>query len=395
MGDPWAFWSANKVASVTGCPVENVTASWPLIVDALDAQGIYDRDVAMGILGTVAIETASTFQPVKEAYWLPESWRQANLRYFPFYGRGFDQTTWEDGYREVGQFLGRDLLANPDLLLRADLSARVIAWRFAKKGVPSKDGARYWTFAQLCRDHDWEWLRKGIQGGTNGLDRLITITTALGEPPVTVKYNPQEPAHPQDKSFDCSQDSLEWAMWSLGRKPADGWMEATMIAEGVMSAADGLLDATGAGLAAFVGRQWGEFGFYANSEPSVTFDGLRLEGGHTYPLLIGGRKWGHWSGLAGYDKNTDMLLLANPADGWMGVHQTMNRDQFDALGPFSMVRVLHPDLLGEPSPVPEPAPLPFDRAAVAERLRGLLAMIDDHHAQEHDALTAILATVEA
>jgi hypothetical protein len=183
-----------------------------------------------------------------------------------------------------------------------------------------------------------------------------------GVAPVAVTYNANEPAHPQDKSFDCSQESLEWALYALGRSPQDNWMEPTMIDEGVMSPSLGLLDASGAGLAAFVGRHYGEFGFYANHEPSVSFEGVSFEGEHKYPLLIGGRAWNHWAGVRGYDATRDVLLLANPSDGWMGVRQEMTREQFATLGPFSMVRVLHPDLLDgftEPAPpVEPPAPEP-------------------------------------
>lgn len=178
--------------------------------------------------------------------------------------------------------------------------------------------------------------------------------------PDRVTYNAGTPAIAQNDPWSCSTTALRWALTALGRHPAESWIEDTMKAEGVVTEADGLLDATGKGLADFVTRQYGEFGFYANNEPSVTFDGVALEGDHAYPLLIGGRAWGHWSGCSGYDAGRDVLLLANPAENWMGVGQTMNRGQFASLGPFSMVRMLHPDLLvalpPEPTPVPVPQP---------------------------------------
>ena len=404
MADPWAWWSADTIGQIAKCPSANVAENWPLIVDALDAHGIYERDVARGVLGTIAIETASTFQPVREAYWLPESWRQANLRYYPFYGRGFDQTTWEDGYRQAGEFLGRDLLAQPDLLLRADLSARVLAWRFATKGVPSKDGTRYWTFAQLCCDHDWTWLRRGIQGGEAGLDRLLQIVNDLGDGTMpTVTYNANEPAIAQNDTWSCAPTSLRWAMKAVGRSPQEGWMEPTMIAEGVVSEDKGLLDATGAGLAAFVRRHYAEFGYDANHEPSVSFDAVANEGtgpgvnGKAYPILLGGRGWNHWSGVRGYDPARDVLLLANPAPGYpngTGPQQEMTRAQFAQLGPFSMVRVFHPDLLAV-FDAPEPEPVPFDKAAAAARVRALLALHDQYDQQIRAELTTLLAMLDA
>src|SRR5438045_92240 len=53
--------------------------------------------VAYG-LATAWHETAAQMQPVREAYWLSEDWRKANLRYFPWYGRGFVQITWQANY---------------------------------------------------------------------------------------------------------------------------------------------------------------------------------------------------------------------------------------------------------------------------------------------------------
>lgn len=185
-----------------------------------------------------------------------------------------------------------------------------------------------------------------------------------------VTYNASEPAHPQDKSYDCSQESLEWALWSLGRKPADGWLESTMIAEGVMSADAGLLDSSGAGLAAFIGRHYGEFGFYGNNERAVTFDGAAHEGDHQYPILVGGRRFGaagHWVGVRGYSASRDVLLLANPSDGYDGIRQEMTRAEWEARGPWSMVRVLHPDLLESftaAPPAPDPVPEPPSRKSV-------------------------------
>lgn len=257
-----------------------------------------------------------------------------------------------------------DLLNDPHEAARIMCDDLVPKWRLYRPSMEKTLAAYNWPAGEgafYSAAHEQNY-RDGLKAAEN----------ILGVPMSPVTYNANEPAHPQEHGYDCSQDSLEWALTAVGRKPQDNWMEPTMIAEGVMSESQGLLDATGAGLAAFVGRHYGEFGYYANNEPSVTFDGAALEGDHAYPILIGGRAWGHWSGVRGYDAARDLLLLANPSDGWMGVGQTMNRAQFDQLGPFSMVRVLHPDLLAPPVVVP-PAP-EFDRAAVAARLRALLAL---------------------
>lgn len=96
------------------------------------------------IMATVKHETANQFVPVREAYWLSEEWRKRNLRYYPWYGRGFVQITWEDNYykaelnitaaelathksyREIGDKLGTDLVDNPDLALRWDYAYEIL-----------------------------------------------------------------------------------------------------------------------------------------------------------------------------------------------------------------------------------------------------------------------------
>ena len=196
-------------------------------------------------------------------------------------------------------------------------------------------------------------------------------------------YHVNEAVHLQDKSYDCSQESLEWALWSIGRQPADDWLERTMVAEGVMSSGDGLLDASGKGLANFVVKWYGEDGIKANHEPTVSWDWVRLEGarnsdgsGHMYPILIGGRAWNHWAAVRDYDPTRLSLLLSNPSPSWMGVGHIMTQQQFQALGPFSAVRIWHEDLLGtvpDPNPIPPKSPV---LAKVRSKLEEALVIID-------------------
>lgn len=79
-------------------------------------------------LATAWLETARTMQPVREAYWLSERWRKANLRYWPWYGRGYVQLTWEENYRKADEALGLGgaLLKDRDLAMRPDLAARIM-----------------------------------------------------------------------------------------------------------------------------------------------------------------------------------------------------------------------------------------------------------------------------
>jgi len=71
------------------------------------------------VLATVQWETAQTFQPVREAFWQTEAWREQNLGYYPYYGRGYVQLTWQSNYANYAKLLGVDLVGQPDLALSA------------------------------------------------------------------------------------------------------------------------------------------------------------------------------------------------------------------------------------------------------------------------------------
>jgi len=82
------------------------------------------------VLATVEWETGRTFKPVKEAYWLSEEWREENLRYFPFYGRGYVQITWERNYKKYSDILGIDLVGSPDLTMNENVALFILVHGF-------------------------------------------------------------------------------------------------------------------------------------------------------------------------------------------------------------------------------------------------------------------------
>ena len=85
------------------------------------------------VLATVDHETAHTFKPVREAYWLhdPDAYLKAHHPdYYPYYGRGYVQLTWESNYRKYGQLVGKDLVAKPDLALDPQVALFVLVHGF-------------------------------------------------------------------------------------------------------------------------------------------------------------------------------------------------------------------------------------------------------------------------
>jgi hypothetical protein len=82
------------------------------------------------VLATTQWETAQTFQPVKEAFWNDEAWRRTNLSYFPYYGRGYVQLTWDRNYKAYSDILGIDLVTNPDRAMEPAVALFVLVHGF-------------------------------------------------------------------------------------------------------------------------------------------------------------------------------------------------------------------------------------------------------------------------
>lgn len=86
------------------------------LIDESKAQGLLRNQCAY-VLATSYWETARTMKPVVEAYWLTEDWRRKNLHYYPWFGRGFVQLTWEANYKKAAAELGVPLDKDPTLAL--------------------------------------------------------------------------------------------------------------------------------------------------------------------------------------------------------------------------------------------------------------------------------------
>lgn len=92
------------------------------------------------LLATSYHETARRMLPVREGLSASDTWRKNNLRYYPWYGRGDVQLTWESNYRKADKELGLNgaLVKDPDLALDKDISAKIIV-RGMKEGWFSGD----------------------------------------------------------------------------------------------------------------------------------------------------------------------------------------------------------------------------------------------------------------
>lgn len=143
------------------------TAKWPLSFTAY-------------ALATAFHETAATMQPVREAFWLSESWRKTHLaKYYPYYGRGYVQLTWKKNYERADKELnlGGKLVSNLDLAMKAEVSAPIMI-KGMEEGwfCASKDGARHNLARHVARSGpstsaQYQSARRII----NGVDKAVKI----------------------------------------------------------------------------------------------------------------------------------------------------------------------------------------------------------------------------
>lgn len=108
--------------SLTQSQVDGTNA----VLDEWERRGLSDLRFLAYMLATDKHETNATMQAVREAYWLTEEWRRAHLRYWPYYGRGLVQLTWEENYRKMGEFLKLPLVEDPDLALELGAAVTIM-----------------------------------------------------------------------------------------------------------------------------------------------------------------------------------------------------------------------------------------------------------------------------
>ena len=82
------------------------------------------------VIATTQWETDHTFKPVREAFRLSEDWRRRNLRYYPYYGRGYVQLTWKTNYDRYSKILGVNFVNNPDLVMEPNVSLFILCHGF-------------------------------------------------------------------------------------------------------------------------------------------------------------------------------------------------------------------------------------------------------------------------
>jgi predicted chitinase len=113
------------------------------IISECRKQGLTLNTQIAYVLATVEHETAGTFKPVREAFWLTEDWRRRNLPYYPYYGRGYVQLTHRFNYQTYSNLLRFDLVRNPDLVMEPKIALFILIDGMAKGRFTGKRLGQY------------------------------------------------------------------------------------------------------------------------------------------------------------------------------------------------------------------------------------------------------------
>jgi predicted chitinase len=157
------------------------------VLHKLEQSSIQQQKQQAYILATLFIETAQTYEPVIEGYWLKPNRVQKLFNYytvhnskalatiFPngvngtnYVGRGFVQITHDFNYKTFGDKLNIDLLHNPDKALEPE-----IAWNIAELGM-TKGLFTGKKLDDYFNEEETDWLH--ARRIINGLDRHIEIS---------------------------------------------------------------------------------------------------------------------------------------------------------------------------------------------------------------------------
>jgi hypothetical protein len=355
VSDPWRHFTADAIAAASACPVANVREHWPRMVAQLEHALIADRPVQVAVIGTTAIESASSFAPVKEGFYLGEPHAEAHRRtlsYYPFYGRGQLQLTHEGNYRTYGKKVAQlwgagpddpsfDLVKHPDNALDPDIAAAVMALYFRDtRALPTASWPGGYGLVDAARANDWEWVRRLVYGGPDpkGAARIAQIAADLGSATATLAYDPGQPPERQIADWVCSIRATAWMLKSMGLPVDIGALQDEMVPEYVTPEL-GLLDARGHGIAevlkAHLPAEWGS---KVHVFERISWDELWSLAGRG-PVALGLRGAYHWINVA-RQRPDGMLDSPNPAPNYPregAIGDVLARDEFDRYGPSSAV----------------------------------------------------------
>lgn len=174
-------------------------------------------------LATTGHETAWSFQPVEEGYYLGNAARvkkfQKTLRYFPYYGRGYVQLTWKKNYEKAAKVLKMDLVNKPELALDREGAYLTMThgmhegWFTGKKlsDYISDAGKDYKNARKIINGLDKASLIAGYANQFEDILRASKTNSAVSPQTPSSEVNSAETLVPADQAppIDNATPSLE------------------------------------------------------------------------------------------------------------------------------------------------------------------------------------------
>jgi len=166
MMDRAAFFAhvRTKLGRLSQMQVEGFEA----ILDCIDGAPLSHQAY---MLATAWHETAKTMQPVREAFNLSENWRKRNLRYWPWYGRGYVQLTWEANYSRADEECAKagltqpgEIMGDADVVMRPDVAAFILRKGMDEGWFTGKSNSTYLPATGVATRDQYIKARRIING---------------------------------------------------------------------------------------------------------------------------------------------------------------------------------------------------------------------------------------
>lgn len=168
----------HEIARAIGSSPAAVAETWPVIEEALEAEGMDDVPNRIAVLATMVTEVGPGLRPINE-YGGPSYFTRmyegrsdlGNTRPGDgarFHGRGYIQLTGRANYRSYGERLGMPLEDRPDMALKPEVGARVLAEYFKDRGIDDD-----------ARRGEWDDVRRKVNGGYNGWSTYRKVVSSL------------------------------------------------------------------------------------------------------------------------------------------------------------------------------------------------------------------------
>ena len=168
---------------------------------------VYDAHLSY-MLATVYHETARTMSPVREGLSASDAWRKSHLRYYPWYGRGLVQLTWEANYRKMTTnlkpfFPNIDLISNPDQALDPAISVGILFYGMSRGSFTGKSLHTYihggvTDFTNARRIINGMDRARLVAGYANVFQSAVVKATAAYKEPTEMQTAPPAKAIPHE-----------------------------------------------------------------------------------------------------------------------------------------------------------------------------------------------------